>query len=331
MDGNCLKLENPITDAVSRIRFAPQSNNLLISSWDSLLRLYDVSSSVLRLEVPSEAALLSCCFQEETVAFSVGSDCRVRRYDLCSGIQDTVGNHDDLAKCVEHSEATNQVITGGLDKKIMFWDFRMANGSNGQSKVVDSEVESMSVCGFHLVVVIGSTVEMYDLRRLKEPVKMKESSMDYQISCICSFPNCQGYAVGSIEGRVALRFLDTSIASEMGCVFRCRPKAKDGCHRMVAVNDIVFHPRYGTFATGDNDGYAIIWDGQNRKRLIELQRYPNSVASLSYNHSGQLLAVASSYTCQEANEVEEAPQIFIQEMDENFVRPYTGETGTSPF
>lgn len=68
----------------------------------------------------------------------------------------------------------------------------MANGSNGQSKVVDSEVESISVCGFHLLVVIGSTVEMYDLRRLKEPVKMKESSMDYQISCISSFPNCQG-------------------------------------------------------------------------------------------------------------------------------------------
>lgn len=111
MDGNCLNLENPITDAVSRIRFAPQSNNLLISSWDSvtlslspprlyfflsiseaifiksriffsylqMLRLYDVSSSVLRLEAPSEAALLSCCFQEETVAFSVGSDCCVRR------------------------------------------------------------------------------------------------------------------------------------------------------------------------------------------------------------------------------------------------------------
>lgn len=34
MNGNCLNIE--IRDAISRIRFAPQSNNLLISSWDSV-------------------------------------------------------------------------------------------------------------------------------------------------------------------------------------------------------------------------------------------------------------------------------------------------------
>lgn len=88
--------------------------------------------------------------------------------------------------------SADQVITAGLDKKIMLWDFRVANGSNEQSKVVDFEVESMSVFGVHVLVVIGSSVEMYDLRRLKEPIKMKESSMDYRISCICAFPNCQG-------------------------------------------------------------------------------------------------------------------------------------------
>ncbi|MCI32955.1 mitotic checkpoint protein BUB3-like, partial [Trifolium medium] len=53
-----LPLEIPIGDAISRIQFAPNSNNLLISSWDSNLRLYDCDASVLRLEAPSEAALL---------------------------------------------------------------------------------------------------------------------------------------------------------------------------------------------------------------------------------------------------------------------------------
>ena len=36
---------------------------------------------------------------------------------------------------------------------------------------------------------------------------------------------------------------------------------------------------------------------------FQLPRLPNSVASLSYNHDGQLLAVASSYTYQEAEEM----------------------------
>lgn len=44
------------------------------------LRLYDVDSFTLRVEVPSEAALLDCCFQNESVAFTACSDCCVRRF-----------------------------------------------------------------------------------------------------------------------------------------------------------------------------------------------------------------------------------------------------------
>lgn len=36
MEGSRLDLREPIGDAISRIRFAPRSNNLLISSWDSV-------------------------------------------------------------------------------------------------------------------------------------------------------------------------------------------------------------------------------------------------------------------------------------------------------
>lgn len=111
MSGAALKFENPIRDAISRIRFAPKSDNLLISSWDSVsgtillgstmwssyhfwlfnnksrffaqsLRLYDVGNSALRLEASSEAALLDCCFQNESVAYSAGSDGFIRRYAI---------------------------------------------------------------------------------------------------------------------------------------------------------------------------------------------------------------------------------------------------------
>lgn len=43
------------------------------------LRLYDVDGLALRLEALSDAALLNCCFQGESVALSVGSDGSVRR------------------------------------------------------------------------------------------------------------------------------------------------------------------------------------------------------------------------------------------------------------
>jgi cell cycle arrest protein BUB3 len=110
MNGECLNFENPIGDALSRVQFAPQSNNLLVSSWDSVstrlfylfiyyspskllhlflcdlivqkLRLYDVDSSLLRFEAPapSQAALLDCCFQTESVAFTAASDGSIIRF-----------------------------------------------------------------------------------------------------------------------------------------------------------------------------------------------------------------------------------------------------------
>ncbi|GMP93910.1 hypothetical protein CsSME_00043554 [Camellia sinensis var. sinensis] len=108
-EGTRLKFQNPIGDAITRIRFAPKSNNLLISSWDTSLRLYDLDSFMLRVEAPSEAALLDCCFQNESVAFGAGSDSFIRRYDLDSGIHDTLGNHDDLVSCVEYSAETRKI------------------------------------------------------------------------------------------------------------------------------------------------------------------------------------------------------------------------------
>ncbi len=39
-----------------------------------------------------------------------------------------------------------------------------------------------------------------------------------------------------------------------------------------------------------------IWDGFSKKRLCQLHPYPSSIAALAFNHSGTLLAIASSYT-----------------------------------
>ncbi|KAH8501110.1 hypothetical protein H0E87_016076 [Populus deltoides] len=397
MKGACLNFENPIEDAVSRIRFAPQSNNLLISSWDSNLRLYDVDSSLLRLEAPapSQAALLDCCFQSESVAFTAASDGSITRYDLHSGTIDAIGNHQDMATCVGYSIETCQVISAGLDKKVMSWDMRLANPL-ALFRNLGAEIDSISISGFDLMVAVGAAVNIYDLRNYERAVDLKELSMDVGISCVASVPFTRGYAIGLIDGRVALEisnplnsnstggifvflcptakglsrvdpqnvdafslyFLKILTKTELNVIpyshhpslrpkypgyfnltivvyvcfhtaesnicagaytFRCHPTTKDGTAHLVSVNDIVFNPLIGgTFVTGDNEGYVTAWDAKSKRRLHEFPRYPNSVASLSYNHVGQLLAVVSSYTYQEANEREVSPQIFIQKMEDSY-------------
>ncbi|KAJ4711419.1 Mitotic checkpoint protein bub3 [Melia azedarach] len=316
MTGVCLDFENPITDAISRIRFAPQSNNLLISSWDSSLRLYDVDSFQLRLEAPIEPALLDCCFQTDVVAFTAASDGFIRRCDLHSGINDTFGNHDDIATCLQYSEETNQLLTAGLDKKIMSWDTRKGN-SLVYATTLGAEVESMSLSGFDLMVSIGPSVNMYDLRYLARSVQSSESRMDVQLKCVSSFLYSRGYVVGSIDGRVAVEMSNPSNSDSTRYMFRCHPKSKDGRYHLVPVNDVVVNPvSHGAFVTGDGEGYVIAWDAQSRRRIFELPRLSNTVASLSYNHGGQLLAVASTHTYQQATEIEEPPRIFLYKTDE---------------
>ncbi|XP_027914327.1 mitotic checkpoint protein BUB3.3 [Vigna unguiculata] len=310
-----LRLEKGIEDAISRTRFAPHSNNLLISSWDSTLRLYDVDASLLRLQAPSQAPLLDCCFQDDVVAFAVSSDGLIRRYDLHSGLVDTVGCHDDMATCIGYSNETCQLVTSGFDKKLLLWDMHMEKASSWL-RSLEAEVNSMSVYGFNLVVSIGASVHVYDLRNFDKPVLSKEAFNGTHSRCVSSIPNAEGFAVGSVDGRVSLQISYPFSSDDIGYIFRCHPKSKDGRHYLVSVNDIAFSPLVcGIFVTGDNEGYVTMWDAGSKRRLMELPRCSNSVASLSYNHVGELLAVASSFTYQEANEIEKPPSIFIHKVD----------------
>ncbi|KHN01999.1 Mitotic checkpoint protein bub3 [Glycine soja] len=286
MKGNWseLELEKEFGDAISRTRFAPHSNNLLISSWDSNLRLYDVDASLLRLQAPSQAPLLDCCFQDDAVAFAAASDGLIRRYDLHSGLVDTVGRHDDMAMFIGYSNETCQLVTSGFDKKLLLWDMHTKKTSLCL-RSLDAEVDSMSVSGFNVTIAIGASMHVYDLRYFDQPVESKEAFNGTHLRCVSSIPDAEdiksdalaGFAVGSVDGRVSLQISYPSGSDE------------------ISVS--------GAFATGDNEGYVTIWDAGSRRRLVELPRYPNSVASLSYNHTGQLLAVASSHTYQEAKEM----------------------------
>ncbi|XP_044984902.1 mitotic checkpoint protein BUB3.3-like isoform X1 [Hordeum vulgare subsp. vulgare] len=300
--------------AVSRVRFAPSSNNLMVSSWDSGLRLYDADKSILRLEANSEAALLDCCFKDESVAFAGGSDGCVIRYDLNLGAQDTVGLHDDVVVSTEFSQVTSQLVTSSLDKKLFFWDTHTRSVNHNNSFKLDSVVVSLSVCGMYILVTDENDVYWYDMRNLTGPIKAKDSPLKHHIRCLCASAEWNGYVAGSMDGTVAVKYFDHDVDNDMGYTFRCHPRSKDGNSSLVPINNIAIHPSKQTFVTGDNEGYAIAWDALSKKKLLEFPSFSGSVASMAYNHTGQLLAVASNYTHQGADRVLEVEghQIFIE-------------------
>lgn len=243
------ELASPPADGISNLRFSNYSDHLLVSSWDAKVRLYDASANVLMGQFSHRAPVLDCCFHDDSSCFTASADHSVCRYDFNTGGEDTLGTHDAPVRCVEYSHATGHVVTGSWDKTVRCWDPR---GGTGVGTYPQPErVYSMSLVGHRLVVATA------------------------------------GYALSSVEGRIAMEFFDMSEAGQAKkYAFKCHRKSEAGRDTVYPVNAIAFHPIYGTFATGGCDGYVNIWDGNNKKRLYQYSRHePDAIFVRSVNES----------------------------------------------
>eukprot|EP00904_Undaria_pinnatifida_P008568 jgi/Undpi1/4841/HiC_scaffold_19.g08194.m1 len=239
-------------------------------------------------------AQLDCCFKDtSSTGFCGGLDKQVKQVDLETGAVTVLGSHDKPVRCVEYNGSTGTVLTGGWDAKFNAWDPR-SKQPLVQSRPAPGKVFTMSVSDMRAVIGTSNRhIWVYDMRSLVEPEQRRVSSLKFQTRCVRVFPDQMGYAVGSVEGRVAVEYFDTSKeAQENKYAFKCHRKGD----QVFPVNAMAFHPVYGTFATGGCDKMVNIWDGKNKKRLWQSSAYPTGIASMAFNHDGTRLAIASSYT-----------------------------------
>lgn len=322
---NEFKLNSPPNDGISAVKFGPNSSQfLLVSSWDTSVRLYDVTSNTMRMKYSHPTPVLDCCFYDAVHSYSGGLDQVVKVYDFNASSETIVGKHDAAVRAVEYCPDVNVVITGSWDQTVKMWDPRTPCSAGTFSQ--PDKVYTLAVCGDKLVVgTAGRRVLVWDLRNMGYVQQRRESSLKYQTRCIRCFPNKQGYVLSSIEGRVAVEYLDPSPeVQKKKYAFKCH-RLKDnatGIESIYPVNAISFHSAYNTFATGGSDGFVNIWDGFNKKRLCQFHRYPTSIASLGFSHDGSVLAIASSYMY-EQDELENMPEdnIFIRHVTDQETKP----------
>ncbi|CAI5739723.1 unnamed protein product [Hyaloperonospora brassicae] len=332
-----VELQAPPSDGVSCVRFGAPSQPLLVSSWDATLRVYD--GVRLRTSVDMETPVLSCCYgQGDVEAFVGGLDGAVRQVDIQTNQKTSLGTHDAAVRHVGYSTACGLAVSGSWDGSLKLFDVR-----NGRSQAevhtvnVTGKVFGMDVCS-HLVVVGTSErrVAVYDVRQWTQPLVEKESPLKYQLRCVRVFPDLMGFAVASVEGRVALEyFSDSNNDSDTGALLTDPSRKKRSyafkCHRgkvddqalVYPVNAIAFHPTYGTFATGGCDGVVNLWDGANKKRITHLRPYPTSIAALDFSRDGAVLAVAASYTYEQGEKDHPNDAVFLHTVQDSEVRPKT--------
>lgn len=276
------------------------------------------------------APVLDTCFSADgSTIFSGGGDKAVRMWQISGqlppdGVPTQIGVHDAPVKTVGFLKSTNLVVSGGWDRKLKFWDCRSPNPAG----VFDmpERVYAMDVRDNLLVVATANRhVLIYNVQGQPREHERKESPLKHQTRCVQCFPDQTGYAIGSIEGRVGIQYVQKPPQGKDSFAFKCHRKD----NAAYSVNAIAFHAPFGTFATVGSDGVINFWDKDNKQRLKGFNAISRTVPAAKFNAQGSMFAYASSYDWSQGyrNSMQPGHDIFVHNVAEEEVRPKNKKSG----
>jgi mRNA export factor len=266
------------------------TNFLLSTSWGGQISLWDVSKCSKVQELISDEPILSSCWHESnTAAFFGGGDGKVYAWQIEQGTKMQVGQHSSGVNFVKWLPKIKVLLTGGWDKKLYFWDMR------GPAPSFEINLPERLYCGDvkEDACVVGTAnrhLQIYNLEQPQKPFRDLLSPLKFQSKCISIFPNQEGFALGSIEGRVGIQHIRDN-DTKKNFTFRChRDKS-----RVHSVNSIAFHPTDGYFATGGSDGQLIFWNKERQEKVKEFSKSTLPITSCAFSTNGSSLAYSVGY------------------------------------
>lgn len=161
-----------------------------------------------------------------------------------------------------------------------------------------------------VVSLANRSIIIYSLENGLQQYKQTDSPLKYQHRCVSIFtdkdkPNKPptGYAIGSVEGRVAIQYLNPTTPKD-NFTFKChRSNGTNSTHQDVfAVHDIAFHPQHGTVATVGSDGRFSFWDKDARTKLKASEQMEQAITRCAISARGELFAYSVSYDWSKGHE-----------------------------
>ncbi|KAF8235778.1 Poly(A)+ RNA export protein [Tricholoma matsutake] len=287
-----IEIADPPTDSVSSISFSPQADFLAVGSWDNSVRIYAIGaggqsqSKVVRYH---QGPVLSVCWNKEgNRVFSGGTDNAGCVFDVTTGQTTKVAQHDAPIKVVKWVDApqTGILATGSWDKTIKYWDLR----SSAPVATVTLPERCYSFDVLYPLMVVGMAerhIQIFDLSNPNTAYKTVTSPVKWQtrvVSCFSPVTTSTGYALGNVEGRVAIQ--NRYIEDKDAACHRLEPSKEQSL--VFPVNDISFHPVHGS------DGTVNFWDKDSRTKLKSFDT-PGPVSTTAFNRNGSIFAYAVSY------------------------------------
>lgn len=316
---NDITVNNPPEDSISDVLFSPQQDLLAAALWDKKVRIYaiDVNTGQNqgRAMYEHDGPVFSARWSPDSTRVVLGgADKQVRLFDVALQQQTTIGMHDGAVRSVRYVECgplnTPVVVLGSWDKTLRYWDTRQPQPVTLLQ--LGERVYAMDSLQKLLVVACAERqISIVDLNQPQQIFKNTMLPLKWQTRTVLCYPQGNGFAVGSIEGRCAIQYIDDAEQSKFGFLFRCHRKtpgqagtagvgarvgsaAANELH-IYAVNLIAFHPGYGTFSTAGSDGTFCFWDKDAKQRLKAFPLVNASILATAFNSTGLIFAYAVSY------------------------------------
>jgi mRNA export factor len=240
--------------------------------------------------------------QDGTKVVGAGADKAARLLDLgtpgAAAVQ--VAAHDQPIRCARFvdvpGQATPVLVTGSWDKTVKYWDLRQSTpvaSLNCQERVYSMDVKNQLL----VIATADRYINIVNLEKPTEIYKTMQSPLKWQTRVVSCFSDASGFAVGSIEGRCAIQYVEEKDSSA-NFSFKCHrqtPPTQRDVSNVYSVNAISFHPVHGTFSTAGSDGTFHFWDKDAKHRLKGYPETGGTISSTGFNRTGNIFAYAVSY------------------------------------
>lgn len=296
-------------DIIGDVKFSKRDNQVLISSWDNLVLLYDCS----HYEVPQllqeyncQVPVLAIEYLKGNSAYTGALDGHIYLVDYENSrlLKELFLKHPDghdIGINNLRSMQDSLLVATNFNKQMFVCDPRLSNPVHEAQ--MSKKIYKMDTTDNYVVLGMAERcVQVYDKRNWNTPFQVRESGLKLQTNDLRTFPNGEGFAIASIDGRVSVEYFDPSPEiQEKKYAFKCHRHFDKLTETDIVypVNSMVFKRSSKHLYTAGSDGCLNVWNWETRRRIKQYSKFkmdemPQSIVKVDLNHDDSMLCLATS-------------------------------------